>query len=402
MRRALLCLGLLGLLGCDGDPNLPPPAEPDETDQFFDEAILHQVEITVAPENLAGLEASIDTDIRVPANIVYDQIPATAIGIRLKGFIGSVQEVSEKPGFSIKLNEFVEGQKILGVKKFTLDNAVQDPSFMSAHVGYELWRRAGIPAQRTAYARVTLNGEYVGVYVVNESVTSDFLEKNFDDGAGNLYEGILFVDVTDVEEIDLDTNEDINNRADLIALRDAIENTPDDQFIQEVSNLVDLDAFLAYWAMELLTYHWDGYAEFPSPFSNQCCSPNNYYAYHEPTRNKIIFMPHGIDQLFQDININVTAPPAPLASLATRLFNQPTIRQQLADKIRELLVTAWDAPILEARMDAAFTLIQSSVLEFDRNPNFNPGAFEPRKEGVRLFLQDRPQIVLDQLEAAGF
>ena len=29
--------------------------------------------------------------------------------------------------------------------------------------------RAGVPAPRTAYARVTLNREYLGVYVVNES-----------------------------------------------------------------------------------------------------------------------------------------------------------------------------------------------------------------------------------------
>jgi spore coat protein H len=396
MKNALGCLVLLGVMACDGNPNAP-----DETDLFFDETVLHQVDITVSPENLAALDASIDTDIRVSANIVYDQLPATNIGIRLKGFIGSVQDLSEKPGFSLKLNEFVQGQDISGVKKFTLDNAIQDPSFMSAHVGYELWRRAGTPAQRTAYARVTFNGEYFGVYVVNESVTSDFLEKNFADGAGNLYEGIFHVDVTDVDTIDLDTNEDINDRADLRALAEVINNTPDEQFVQEVSALVDLDAFLSYWAMELLTYHWDGYAEFPSPFSNQCCSPNNYYAYHEPTRNKIIFMPHGIDQLFQDINVDVTDSPAPLATLATRLFDQPEIRQQLADKIRVLLVTAWDAPVLEARMDAAFSLIQSSVLEFDRNPNFDPNSFEPRKENVRQFLQNRPQIVLDQLEAAG-
>ncbi len=396
MRRAFILFALFGAIACE---NIDVP---DETDTFFDPTVLHQVEITVAPENLTALEESIDTDIRVSANITYDGVSADNIGIRLKGFIGSVQDLSEKPGFSLKLNEFVQGQKILGVKKFTLDNAVQDPSFMSEHIGYELWRRAGIPAQRTAYARLTFNGEFFGVYVVNESVTSDFLETNFQDGTGNLYEGILFVDVTNVDEIDLDTNEDINDRSDLRALSNVILNTPDPQFIQEVSNLVDLDAFLAYWSIELLTYHWDGYAEFPSPFSNQCCSPNNYYVYHEPNRDKIIFMPHGIDQLFQDINVNVTDPPAPIASLATRLFGFPEIRQQLADKMRELLTTAWDAPVLEARMDAAFSLIQTSVLEFDRNPFFDPNSFEPSKENVRFFLQNRPQIVLDQLTAAGF
>jgi spore coat protein H len=377
-------------------------AEPiEKTAIFFDETVLHQVDIIVAPEILADLEASIDTDIRVPATITYDGNTVTDAGIRRKGFIGSVQSIDEKSGFSIKLNEFVQGQDILDVKKFTLDNAVQDPSFMSAHVGYELWRRAGIPSQRTAFARVNFNGEYVGVYVVNEAATSEFLETNFSDGTGNLYEGILFVDVTDVDEIDLDTNTDINDRSDLIALRDVVLNSPDEQFLQDVSQLLDIDAFLSYWGMELLTYHWDGYAQFPSPFSNGCCSPNNYYAYHEPATDLIYFMPHGIDQLFQDINRDVTDPPAPQALLATRLFAQAEIRQQLADKIRFLLSDAWDPSVLEVRMDAAFALIQESVLEFDRNPNFNPNNFEPAKENVRFYLQNRPQIVLDQLEAAG-
>jgi spore coat protein H len=364
---------------------------------LFDEAVLHTVELSVDAANLVGLTPGNET--RVSANLIFDGNPVDNVGIRIKGFIGSVQDINGKPGFSVKLNEFVPGQDLFGVKKFTFDNSIQDPSFLSEHIGYELWRRAGVPAQRTSYARLTFNGTYYGVYVVNESVNANFLARNFDGGEGNLYEGVFGIDVLDVDTIDIDTNEDINDRSDLQALADIIVNVPDNQFVAAVSEVIDLDAFLRYWAIEALTYHWDGYAEFGT-FG--CCSPNNYYIYHEPTLDKIFFLPHGIDQLFQDISVNVMNPPSPGASLATRLFAISEARVRYAAAIREVLASAWDADVLGARLEAALSLIQSSVLEADHNPNFNSNDFLPSVQRVRDYLQQRPQIAEQQLIDAGF
>ena len=364
---------------------------------LFDETILHTVELTVDAANLASLNPS--NDERVPANLIFDGNPVDNVGIRIKGFIGSVQDLNGKPGFSVKLNEFLPGQELFGVKKFTVDNSIQDPSFLSEHIGYELWRRAGIPSQRTAYARLTFNGQYFGVYVVNESVNANFLKRNFDDGEGNLYEGVFGIDVLDVDTIDIDTNEALNDRADLQALADIIVNVPDEQFLAAVSEVLDLDAFLRYWAVEALAYHWDGYAEFGT-FG--CCSPNNYYVYHEPTLDRLLFLPHGIDQLFQDISVNVMNPPSPGASLATRIFAIPEGRALYAQAVRGVLATAWDASALGPRLEAAVALIQGSVLEFDRNPNFNPNNFLPSVQRVRDYLQQRPQIAEQQLLDAGF
>jgi spore coat protein H len=364
---------------------------------LFDETILHTVELNVDAANLANLTTGNET--RVSANLIFDGNPVDNVGIRIKGFIGSVQDINGKPGFSIKVNEFVPGQDLFGVKKFTIDNAIQDPSFMSEHIGFELWRRAGIPAQRTAFARLTFNGVYYGVYVVNESVNTNFLQRNFEDGLGNLYEGVFGIDVLDVNTADLDTNEEINDRSDLQALADIISNVPDEQFVAAVSEVLDVDEFLRYWAIEALTYHWDGYAEFGT-FG--CCSPNNYYLYHEPSLDRILFMPHGIDQLFQDISVNVMNPPSAGASLATRLFGIPETRTRFAQAIRDVLAGPWDANVLLPRLEAALTLIQPSVFEGDHNPNFSAGNFLPSVQRVRDYLQQRPQIAEQQLIDAGF
>lgn len=391
----LMCFWLF--IGCQGEPNLPPPIFVDESAVVFDTTVLHEVELIVAPEFLDDLVPG--NEVRVPATIIYDGVRVENVGIRLKGLFGSVQNLDGKPGFSVKFNEFVEGQKLFGLKKFTLNNAIQDPSFVSEHLGYEIWRRAGVPAPRTAHARLTFNGEYFGVYVVKESINSTFAKQNFEDGSGNIYEGTFRVDVTDTDVIDLDSNTEINDRSDIIALSDIILSSPDETFLEDISALVDLDEFMTYWAVEALTYHWDGYGV--AQPANGCCSPNNYIIYFEPSLGRFFFLPHGADQLFQDLNVNVLTPPSPVASLATRLFAFEEIRQRLADEIRRVLVKAWDAEALEARMDAAIELIEDSVLEFDRNPNFNPQNFPNAVESRRRFLRERPAIALENLANAG-
>ena len=115
----------------------------------------------------------------MPALVTYDGVVLPSSGIRKKGFIGSRRDLFDKTGFTIDFHEFVREQRLLGLKKLTLNNAVQDPSFLHEHLAYEIFRRAGLPAPQTAHALVTFNGEPFGLYVVKESVDGEFLDRNF-------------------------------------------------------------------------------------------------------------------------------------------------------------------------------------------------------------------------------
>ena len=80
------------------------------------------------------------------------------VGLRLRGST-SFRTLDGKASFKVKTNEFVSGQKILGRKKLTLTNMVQDPSMIHEELAYELFRGAGVPASRTGYADVSVNDE---------------------------------------------------------------------------------------------------------------------------------------------------------------------------------------------------------------------------------------------------
>jgi hypothetical protein len=311
---------------------------------------------------------------------------------------GSARPLGEKPGFSFKTNEFVKGRSLHGVKKFVFNNAVQDPSFLSEFMAYDLWRRAGVPARRAAHARVRLNGDYLGVYVVAESYEGGFLDRTFADDSGNLYEGAPGVDLTDVDVLELDTNTDENDRSDLLALAAVLREAPDDELAAALEGVLDVEGFLRYWAVEALLDHWDGYAgqNAHEGASEIGLSPNNYHAYHDPSTGLFSLLPWGADQCFVRTEASVLAPPHPHAILAQRCFAHEDLRARYVDHLRAALAS-WDPGAIEARLAAAYERIGGSVAEGDQQPSVTFASFHAAVAALREFLRARPATVLLQL-----
>ena len=124
-----------------------------------------------------------------PAQLTIDGEPIGTIDVRKKGFFGSLDE--ERPSLKLDLVEFDDDLHFLGVERFTLNNAISDPALVRQCVGYQVFADAGIPASRCNFARVTVNGVDLGVYVNVEPVKEPFLDRHFGDATGDLYEGTL-------------------------------------------------------------------------------------------------------------------------------------------------------------------------------------------------------------------
>ena len=110
-----------------------------------------------------------------------------AIGARLKGS-ASFRPLSGKAAFKLKFAHSVKGQRFLGLKTLTLNNMVQDPSMVHEVLAYEAFRAVGIPAPRTGYAYLRVNGADYGVYLNVETPDNVFLPRWFA-STGHLYEG---------------------------------------------------------------------------------------------------------------------------------------------------------------------------------------------------------------------
>ena len=261
----------------------------DEQASLFDPLVVNRADITLPQTSYDNLQANGKGDYQ-PAQMVFTTKSGAsanlAVGLRLKGGLGSYRDLNGKAGFKVKMNFSVKGQKLFGLKKLTLNNMVQDWSMLHEATTYRIFRAMGVPAPRVGYVRVYVNGVDYGLHANIETYDSVSLKRWYT-STQHLYEGSYWVqDIIDSQYRDLQIDEgDLNNRDDLAALS-ATNNLTGAEWFKEVQKYLDLNEFVKEMAVERYTGHWDGYA---------WTIKNNYYA-HSTANGLFTILPWGTDQ----------------------------------------------------------------------------------------------------------
>jgi spore coat protein H len=271
------------------------------------------------------------------ATVRVDGVVYEGVGIQKKGFLGSLSVL--RP--SLRL-DFERGGVPLknGLRRLTLNAALQDRSHARECMAFGFFTRAGLAAPRCSFAHVTVNGTDLGTYTNVEPIRKPMLRRHFADAGGNLYEGSLgdFDDESSAR-IELETNTQQNDRRDLLNMVEALK-ASDAELVRALEPLVDLEQFRSFWALETLIGHWDGYAE----------SANNYYIYHDPTSDRFVFIPWGVDQAFVGMRPFATRPYFPSvyagARLTQRLYALPEQRDLFHARLGELNDRLWQVDAL--------------------------------------------------------
>lgn len=113
------------------------------------------------------------------------------VGLRTKGNT-SLSAIATNPdtdrfSFKLEFDHYVEGQTCLGLDKLILNNNYADATSMKEAVVYDMYRYLEVDASLYNYAELSLNGEYLGVYLALEAVEESFLRRNYGTGDGELY-----------------------------------------------------------------------------------------------------------------------------------------------------------------------------------------------------------------------
>ncbi|HVY68883.1 MAG TPA: CotH kinase family protein [Verrucomicrobiae bacterium] len=211
----------------------------------------------------------------------------TNVAVHLKGAAGSFRPIDgTKPAFTLNFDKNSPGQTFHGLHKISLNNSVQDKTFICEKISRELFHAAGVPVPRADYAVVYVNGQLKGFYVLLEGYNKQFLRRYFKDVSGNLYDGGFCQDVT--ERLNVNSGDKPGDHSDLRVLISSAVRARQNNRLDDLSKILDIDRFISMVAMESITCHWDGYT----------MNRNNYRVYHDMDSGKMIFMPHGMDQMF--------------------------------------------------------------------------------------------------------
>jgi hypothetical protein len=119
---------------------------------------------------------------RLDAEVSVDGTLYKGVGVRYKGnssYFNVRKEASTKLPFNIEFNHKDKDQKLPGgYETLKLSNVFRDPSFLREALGYEMARKY-MPSPRANFAKVYVNGTYLGLYNCTESVDDEFLRKYY-------------------------------------------------------------------------------------------------------------------------------------------------------------------------------------------------------------------------------
>ncbi len=331
----------------------------------------------------------------VEASVSIDGVVFPKVGIRKKGFIGSQSHT--RPSLKIRLNHTDKDAGIEGLKNLTLNNNKQDISQTNQFIGYALFNAVGSPAPRCAYAKVTVNGKSLGIYSHVESARKPLLKRAFGNDNGPLYEGTV-VDFNEEWENSFEhkRGDDKLGREKIIALINVLA---DDQVTEAaIGELVDLDSFYRFWAVESLLGFWDSYSG----------NNNNYFIYLNPETDKFHFLPWGADALFTNFNMIDFGknPGSPISVktqglIAYRLYQLESGRERYRKTMMALLKNHWHPTELLTELDRIAAMVQPHLIPEQRVSEgeewWEKGVtFESKLEEIRHFIRTREGDILKE------
>lgn len=396
-----------------------------EGDLFFAEGAVHEIRFQFAqPGYWDSLVANKPAEIYMKCDVSVDGITYSNAGVRFKGN-SSYNNPSVKKPFKIDFEEFVPDQTHDGLKQLSLNNGFKDPTFLREKLTLDFCNRHGIPAPRTTFANLFINGESWGLYTVVEDIGKTFLKQRFGNKGGNLYKGDPHGSLTwkgwdqTLYETDyeLKTNETENDWSGLIAFLNALNNTPAAQLPDSLAARLNLDSWFGYWAAHNLFVNLDSYVG----------SGHNYYLYQNEDTGLFEMIPWDENEAFGNFkmglnlmqikNLPFTHIPQPFNQrpLMNRMLQNAGYKQQLADRLCAMLQD-FSVEKMGPGIDSLASLIRPHVQadtkkfysnsQFEQNltqdlstPGGPQGPFEIA--GLGSFITARRAALLNQLAPFG-
>lgn len=222
------------------------------------------------------------------------------VGARFKGngtFVNS-QRTYKRP-FKIELNKHAKQQELAGRAVLNLHNLTADASCLKDTLAYELFRDAGVPASRTAFARVRLSVEsrfaegLLGLYVLVENPDAAWAREQFGREGVALFKPVTYELFKDLGEdwtayegiYDPKTKVKARQTERLIALCKLVTHASEREFAGHIAEFIDVEEFSRFLACQVLLSNYDG------PLSNG----QNFLLYLDPQNARFGFIPWDLD-----------------------------------------------------------------------------------------------------------
>lgn len=302
--------------------------------------------------------------------------------IRFKGngtFLSGM--ATYKRPYKLDLNDHVKGQKVAGLTKLNFGNLLAENSMLTDAMGFEFHRQAGVPAVRTAFARVLLtiegrfDGGLLGLYVLIEDPGSQWAEDAFGvDGVAVFkpvtYEPFHYLgdDWSAYERI-YNAKTDVTpvQQKRLMEFTRLISESDDETFHAQIAEFLDLNKFATWLACESMLSNYDGFFT----------TGQNYLLYLDPRDNRFSFGPWDLDHSWGEFPFVGSAADRERASIMhpwtgrnrflERMMDHEPFSEAYRGELERLLDTLFIPERLSGRLDELAAVIRPFVGEESTN-----------------------------------
>ena len=155
---------------------------------LFDTSRVHSINIVIDDWD-AFLETCENEEYSV-CTVVIDNEAMKNVAIRGKGntSLSTVKTMdSDRYSFKIEFDRYESGKNYHGLDKLSLNNIIQDNTYMKDYLTYRLMAEFGVDTPLCSFVCITVNGEDWGLYLAVEGVEDSFLQRNYGRDTGELY-----------------------------------------------------------------------------------------------------------------------------------------------------------------------------------------------------------------------
>lgn len=357
---------------------------------LYDDGRIHEIALSLGSTAKRALRT--DPYEWVEGSVSLDGTDLVGVGVRLRGKIGSFREIDEKPKFKLDLDRFNEGQRYEGLDTLALNNEVVDCSYLKEMAGYAAFRAMGIAAPRTAYAHVTVDDEDYGLYLLVEYPNEDFLQDNFDDPSGNLYDGKYGWDGEDTywladftpdlqDNFELEEGTDVGHE-DVHAVTDALGDRG--ALDERLAGLVNLDQLHTFVVGEQWIGHIDGYS----------LNINNYRVYFDPQDGAAKWVPWDLDYAFITAIQWGMSWKNPAGAVVDACWDDEDCLEAHRARVAEL-VEDFDGDALIDQIDQWSALIDDAAHD-DPRRECRASSIDGAQDDIREWIDERPADMIDK------
>jgi hypothetical protein len=346
------------------------------------------------------------------ARLRVEGVPVGVVGVRFKGAAGTLascfrdgRPICPKLPIKLRFDLYAPGRRFFGLERLNLHAMQHDRSLLRERLAYRVFEDAGVVAPRTAWARLVVNGEPLGLFAVVEPIDGRFTDRRFFFDDGLLYKEAwpATTDAAYYEERLQTRRSQPHDHRKMIGFARELAQAPPDELAGVLARWTDLDYLMRYMAADRLVGNWDGITAWYC--DRGPCTNHNFYWYAEAGRRRLWLLPWDLDDAFRLFDPlfparDWLAGPAacderPLA-WGKRPLRHPGCdrlvaalaavgRERFREALREVLERAFDLRRLRAQVLAWRELLAPHVARDPHGPS--PAVWEAEVESLLASLE---------------